>query len=152
MRDLDNVDYSATVVEWAEESKTRNPDQEMPTFSAKSIVGTTFNDLAVKINIPYLYCHQGSCEHIIIVTDIRLLNKGDNQHKNAYPLQTFQAKIRRRKCRICDIYPAKFVTFGDKLAPENPCFFCDKCYQPLHYSADNMLLYQGYEVYPYYHE
>jgi hypothetical protein len=35
----------------------------------------TFGDLAVRIGTPYLYVHQGDCQHIITITDIRLLNK-----------------------------------------------------------------------------
>jgi len=31
----------------------------------------TFNDLTLKIGFPYLFCHQGDCEHIVIITDIR---------------------------------------------------------------------------------
>ena len=32
------------------------------------------------------------------------------QNRNAYPLQIFQAKLRAKKCTICDIYPAKYAT------------------------------------------
>jgi len=152
LRDHESIEYSKSVINWAEETKQHNPEKENPKYSSKPMHSTTFNDLVLRVNAAYVYCHQGSCEHLVFVTDIRLLNEEDERNKNTYPLQTFQAKIRRRKCRICDIYPAKFVTFGDKLSPENPCFYCDKCYQPLHYSADDLLLYQGFEVYPYYHE
>lgn len=32
---------------------------------------TRFVDLKVKVGFPYLYCHQGDCEHLVIITDIR---------------------------------------------------------------------------------
>lgn len=32
---------------------------------------TRFLDLKVKVGFPYLYCHQGDCEHLVIITDIR---------------------------------------------------------------------------------
>jgi snRNA-activating protein complex subunit 3 len=41
----------------------------------------------------------------------------------------------------------RFVTISDKLAPENPCFFCDQCYRPFHYSEEGALLYGDFEVY-----
>lgn len=31
----------------------------------------TFNDLHIKLGFPYLYCHQGDCEHVVVITDIR---------------------------------------------------------------------------------
>lgn len=34
---------------------------------------TRFVDLTVKVGFPYLYCHQGDCEHLVIITDIRLV-------------------------------------------------------------------------------
>ena len=41
------------------------------------------------------------------------------------------------------------MTYGDKLANENPFFYCEECYRPLHYSADSQLLYDDYQVYEY---
>lgn len=76
----------------------------------------------------------------------------DNKNKRAYPLQKFQNKIRRKKCRVCDIYPARWVTRGDRMGPENPCFYCDQCYKPLHYKVDGTLQYTDFQVFPYYHE
>ena len=32
---------------------------------------TKFSDLKVKVGYPYLYCHQGDCEHLVLITDIR---------------------------------------------------------------------------------
>jgi hypothetical protein len=40
---------------------------------------------------------------------LRLLTEQDQQNRHAYPLQTFQAKMRRKKCSICDIYPARYA-------------------------------------------
>lgn len=89
---------------------------------------------------------------IELFINFNTLNRNDNHNRNAYPVLTFQAKIRRRKCRVCDIYPAKVITVEDHLAPENPCFFCNKCYHSLHYDESNMILYNDFRVFPYYHE
>jgi len=72
------------------------------------------------------------------------------KNRNLYPIQIFQSKVRKRKCRICDIYPAKWVTHGDKLSPENPCFYCEHCYYPFHYNEQGELLFNDFEVFPYY--
>jgi hypothetical protein len=43
----------------------------------------------------------------------------------------------------------RYVTYGDKLASENPFFYCEECYRPLHYSVRGTLLYSDYQVYQY---
>jgi hypothetical protein len=37
----------------------------------------------------------------------RLIHPSDIQNRTEYPLQVFQCKIRRRKCGICELFPAK---------------------------------------------
>jgi len=139
------------VIDWVYQ-KQRFTQPGLGVYQSKSMSACTFNDLTIRMGAQYLYVHQGNCEHIITFNDIRLLNEQDNQNKNLYPLHIFQCKIRRRKCKICDIYSAKYVTFGDRMAQDNPCFFCELCYRPLHYSYEGQLLHEDYEVFPYYHE
>jgi len=50
---------------------------------------------------------------------------------------------------LCD---ASYVTVSDRLAPDSPCYFCDQCYRPFHYTFEGKLLYDDFEVYPYVHE
>lgn len=33
------------------------------------------------------------------------------------------------------LLPPRWLTTNDKLAPSDPCLFCDKCFQMLHYDA-----------------
>jgi snRNA-activating protein complex subunit 3 len=113
------------------------------------------------------------------------VTKEDEKNKNAYPLQTFQSKIRRKKCVICDIYPAsyaqlphaqtmqeangtlpglllrltddinppRYLTYNDEQSPQNPCFFCEKCYAPFHYAYDSRgTLLLNHDVFKYHHE
>lgn len=55
-----------TTIEWAE-------SHNFPPFSQAKMEDTRFVDLKVKVGFPYLYCHQGDCEHLVIITDIRLV-------------------------------------------------------------------------------
>jgi snRNA-activating protein complex subunit 3 len=55
---------SRTTIDWA---KTR----DFPTFHQAKMEDTRFYDLKVKVGYPYLFCHQGDCEHVVIITDIR---------------------------------------------------------------------------------
>jgi len=40
---------------------------------------TTFEELTVTLNKPYLYAHHGNCEHIITFTDIRGVSPDDER-------------------------------------------------------------------------
>lgn len=150
-RSHDAIIYSRNILEWVN-SNNRFSEPGLGIYCSKKMEDTTFEDLSLRIGMPYLYCHRGNCEHIMVFTDVRLMHNLDNHNKRAYPLQTFQNKIRKKKCRVCDIYPARWVTIDDKLAPENPCFFCEQCYKPLHYKQDGTLLYNDFKVFRYHHE
>eukprot|EP00771_Trimastix_marina_P004157 gnl/Trimastix_PCT/898.p1 GENE.gnl/Trimastix_PCT/898~~gnl/Trimastix_PCT/898.p1 ORF type:complete len:351 (-),score=112.88 gnl/Trimastix_PCT/898:17-1069(-) len=151
MRAPDSQDHSKLIIDWVGENN-RFTQPGLGVFAQKKMEDTTFLDLTLRIGAPYLYCHQGNCEHAIVFTEIRLVNSGDMQNFNAYPRHIFQAKIRRRKCKICDIFPARYVTYGDRMATEDPFFYCEHCYRPLHYDAAGRILYSDFEVFPYYHE
>eukprot|EP01112_Ceratiomyxa_fruticulosa_P013325 TRINITY_DN374_c0_g1_i3.p1 TRINITY_DN374_c0_g1~~TRINITY_DN374_c0_g1_i3.p1 ORF type:complete len:453 (-),score=82.35 TRINITY_DN374_c0_g1_i3:224-1582(-) len=151
------LDYSVHIINWI------NSNNEYPAEKLDNVLvngayrrdvmqSTTFEDLTLRIGAYYLYMHQGNCEHYMVVTDMRLIHETDPNNKSLYPFCLFQRKIRRRKCRMCDIFPAKWETYGDKFTLENPCYFCDQCFKSFHYSAENRLLYNDFKVYPYFHE
>nr|XP_034996741.1 snRNA-activating protein complex subunit 3 isoform X1 [Zootoca vivipara] len=136
-------DLSRTIIEWAE-SRERGYEN----LQAAKMEDFTFNDLNIKIGFPYLYCHQGDCEHIVIITDIRLIHRDDCLDKSLYPLLTKKHWLWTKKCFVCKMYTARWVTNDDSLAPEDPCFFCDVCFQMLHYDADGKKLGE-FLAYPY---
>lgn len=55
-----------TIIEWSE-----SHDRGYGKFQTAKMEDFTFNDLFIKLGFPYLYCHQGDCEHVIVITDIR---------------------------------------------------------------------------------
>jgi len=55
---------SRTTIEWA---KSHN----FPSYSQAKMEDTRLENLTVKVGFPYLYCHQGDCEHLVIITDVR---------------------------------------------------------------------------------
>ncbi|KAF4802922.1 snRNA-activating protein complex subunit 3 [Turdus rufiventris] len=66
-------DLSRTIIEWSE-----SHDRGYENFQSVKMEDYVFNDLSLKIGFPYLYCHQGNCEHIIIITDIRWVTNRDS--------------------------------------------------------------------------
>lgn len=55
-----------TIIEWSE-----SHDRGYGKFQTARMEDFTFNDLNIKLGFPYLYCHQGDCEHVVVITDIR---------------------------------------------------------------------------------
>uniref|UniRef100_A0A8B9S311 snRNA-activating protein complex subunit 3 n=1 Tax=Apteryx owenii TaxID=8824 RepID=A0A8B9S311_APTOW len=136
-------DLSRTVIEWSE-----SHDRGYGNLQSAKMEDYTFNDLSLRIGFPYLFCHQGNCEHIIIVTDIRLIHHDDCLDRNLYPLLIKKHWLCTRKCFVCKMYTARWVTNKDSLAPEDPCFFCDVCFRMLHYDAEGNKLGE-FLAYPY---
>lgn len=58
--------YLRTIIEWSE-----SHDRGYGKFQTAKMEDFTFNDLNIKMGFPYLYCHQGDCEHVVVITDIR---------------------------------------------------------------------------------
>ncbi|KAL3614916.1 hypothetical protein CASFOL_040577 [Castilleja foliolosa] len=175
MRKSSAIDYSKPILNWLQNSKDDALEKwefivsggklqqkqkdilgieskhKLPMLRSLHMQGTRFCNLKIRLGAGYLYCHQGNCKHIIVIRDMRLLHPEDVQSQSAYPLITFQSKIRYKKCSVCKIYRAEKMTVDDKWAPSNPCYFCDVCYYMLHY-ADGSLLYSDFNVYDYFHE
>ncbi|KAM3622871.1 uncharacterized protein V6R79_004167 [Siganus canaliculatus] len=141
MRFPECQDISITTIEWA---KTRN----FPSFTQAKMEDTRFSDLTIKVGFPYLYCHQGDCEHLVIITDIRLAHKNDCLDKKLYPLLMHKNRVITQKCAVCHVFIGRWFTTNDQLAPSDPCLFCDKCFRMLHYDAKGNKLGE-FLAYPY---
>ena len=110
-------------------------------------------DIPMNVGTRYLYCHKSGCEHFLYLVGIRSYNKiNDLPHRSAYPRLTQQAKMKRRKCGVCEIWSAEFVVYYDRLAAVSPMFYCRHCHHMMHYRSDNSLLYDDFLVFPYLHD
>ncbi|XP_071768551.1 snRNA-activating protein complex subunit 3 [Centroberyx gerrardi] len=141
MRFPECQDISMTTIEWA---KSRN----FPSYQQAKMEDTRFADLKVKVGFPYLYCHQGDCEHLVIITDVRLSHKNDCLDRKLYPLLTHKHRVATRRCYVCHVFIGRWLTTNDRFAPSDPCLFCDKCFQMLHYDAHGNKL-GDFLAYPY---
>ncbi|XP_037328442.1 snRNA-activating protein complex subunit 3 isoform X1 [Pungitius pungitius] len=134
-------DISKTVIEW---QKAYN----VPLHSQAKMEDTRFVDLKVKVGFPYLYCHQGDCEHLVIITDVRLSHVNDCLDKKLYPMLVHKHRVPTQKCAVCHVYIVRWLTTNDQFAPSNPCLFCDKCFRMLHYDTKGNKIGQ-FMAYPY---
>ncbi|KAG0272933.1 small nuclear RNA activating complex, polypeptide 3 [Linnemannia exigua] len=138
-------DYSQVILDWVAESPGRRRQQGFSNLEKKYMHDTKIQDLAIRLNQPYLFVHQGDCEHILMFRDLRLFSqRHDDLNRLSYPLQIFKGKSTSHMCRMCKINKAFYVTVDDRLAGETPCYFCEQCYDRFHYDLDGNILYDDF--------
>uniref|UniRef100_T1IWR8 snRNA-activating protein complex subunit 3 n=1 Tax=Strigamia maritima TaxID=126957 RepID=T1IWR8_STRMM len=132
MRNPQSRANSGAIVEWA----NQYPDMEIGPFETKLMEETRFIDLKVRLGYPYLYQHQGDCEHLLVFQDIRLMNSEDCPDINKYPIVTSISCRKRVICMVCHLLTAKWVTSGNQRVPADPFFFCDSCFRQFNYDKN----------------
>jgi hypothetical protein len=120
--------------------------------------------LRFRIGMRYLYCHLNACEHFLYFSDVHLHTmdlaaassraavSNDTVARSLYPKLLYRGRMNRRLCGVCNLWSAKCVVFDDRLAVDNPTFFCQHCYHMLHYDQEGVLLYDDFKVFPYQHD
>ncbi|KAJ4433084.1 hypothetical protein ANN_15341 [Periplaneta americana] len=63
-RDPKNIDYSSVIRNWA-------ASHDLGPFQTARMEDTKFEDLTVRLGYPYVYQHQGNCEHLLVFSDVR---------------------------------------------------------------------------------
>lgn len=143
-RHANAVRYSAPLVRWLRECGGRvAPGVDIvPCAEARvaDMQDTRIGDMTLRLHAPYLYVHQGDCAHVFAFQAMRVACNVDPPRRSAYPRVVLQEMPRERRCAICELYPAKYVTVADRWAPADPCLFCERCYAPMHYDENGDLL------------
>ncbi|CAN8029514.1 unnamed protein product, partial [Ixodes persulcatus] len=126
-------DYSQVIRDWAQNSR-----REVGPFEARRMEATRFVDLELRLGYPYVYVHQGHCEHLLVFSDLRMLHPDDSQNPHDYPLRLKSFPFGKRVlCMLCHTTIAKWVTYGNERVTDDPFFFCDICFHSYNYTADN---------------
>ena len=118
-----NVDFSETLYKWRE----RMPHMsEKP--SRQHMQTTKWSQIRPRVNMPYLYLHQGDCWHNFVVTDISAYNPAfHSARRRDYPIRIFQKPPSRSTCRFCLAMPATHMVFEDPNADTAALIFCHGC-------------------------
>jgi snRNA-activating protein complex subunit 3 len=69
-------------------------------FYVKRMSETRVTDLKLRLGFPYIFVHQGHCEHLMIFSDLRLMNVNDIHDLNEYPFCIYEA-LNPIKCCAC---------------------------------------------------
>lgn len=117
--------------------------------------GARLGSLRFRVGARYLYCHLNACEHFMYFSDVHLRvpdNTSPSSGSDMYPKLLYRGHMWRRLCGVCNLWSAKCVVYDDRLASENPTFYCQHCYHLLHYDNAGRLLYNDFKVFPYLHD
>uniref|UniRef100_A0A1I7XEI8 snRNA-activating protein complex subunit 3 n=1 Tax=Heterorhabditis bacteriophora TaxID=37862 RepID=A0A1I7XEI8_HETBA len=100
---------------------------------SKDMDGVKIIDLKLRLGQPYVFQHSGTCEHLIIFHDLRVMHKSDIQ-VNCYYLSLSNSKD------IHYWFMKKEVTFGAPFVvevcerlPSASMMFCDSCFKEFHF-------------------
>lgn len=108
-----------------------------------SMHDTTLASLTVHLHKPYWLLHAGSCEHFIVIDQIRLWHPTDPPLID-YPLTTHITPPLLDLCRACNKVPAVYAVLGDMRLGESPFVICGPCWRwmgiPDDSSADEVMI------------
>ncbi|XP_046481213.1 snRNA-activating protein complex subunit 3 isoform X1 [Neodiprion pinetum] len=137
-RDPSNMDNSEVIREWA---KKRN----LGPFKTASMESVTINSLSVKFGYPWVYQHQGTCEHLLVFSDARLIGPSDNLTISSYPRIHRMRASSTKYCMVCGVFAASWITTHNDRLPHDPCYFCTTCFHSFNYidgkKIENFLAY-----------
>ncbi|KND03743.1 uncharacterized protein SPPG_01201 [Spizellomyces punctatus DAOM BR117] len=129
------ADYSRPIIEWAEE-EGRHPS--IGPYLTDVMSERRFIDLTLRLNTPYLFVHQGNCEHIMVFKEVRLITEQDDRRLHAYPKTIASSRLLQfhQLCNICGSHKAEWATTEDMRADRDPCLWCDDCFDKFHFNED----------------
>ncbi|XP_025836009.1 snRNA-activating protein complex subunit 3-like [Agrilus planipennis] len=125
LRATGSIDYSEVIREWAKEKNIKD-------LKTADMDGTFVKDLKPRIGYPYVYVHQGNCEHLVVFTDARLLMKDDCLCPYDYPYVMTTNRQYSRKCAICGTNNAQVVCTECDRLPNEHMLMCQECFDSYH--------------------
>ncbi|XP_012254068.3 snRNA-activating protein complex subunit 3 isoform X2 [Athalia rosae] len=126
LRDAANHDNSQDIRTWAE-------GRNLGPFKVARMEDTTINSLNVRFGFPWVYQHQGTCEHLIVFSDARLVNLSDPLSVSSYPRIHRMRACSTKYCMVCGMFAANWITTNNERIPHEPCYFCNSCFQSFNY-------------------
>lgn len=147
MRDPNNTDLSANIVDWASkevvvvdsDGENRKVSRGIEPLIRARMEEHNFEDLEFKLGRPYLYLHQGDCEHLFTISDIRYVPNNLKLRQTKFPFITATSigrKADNLRCYMCRSKPPHWYTRNNSRLPVDPFFFCEECFNSFNYDKD----------------
>ncbi|XP_023025055.1 proximal sequence element A Pbp49 [Leptinotarsa decemlineata] len=142
-RSPDAEDYSEPVIKWARE-------KNIGKFTVSAMETTLLNTLTPRIGYPYVYIHQGNCEHILTFSDARLIQPNDCLVSEKYPRIVSVCRSTNVLCLICGIAPSQWLVKKCDRFPQEKVFLCTDCCNSYLYIDGKKV--GDFELYPFFDE
>uniref|UniRef100_A0A0A9YAH2 snRNA-activating protein complex subunit 3 n=1 Tax=Lygus hesperus TaxID=30085 RepID=A0A0A9YAH2_LYGHE len=140
-RQPDNLDYSFPLTEWGKRSG-------LEFGSVFKMEQSTMADLkGIRLGYPYVYIHQGTCEHLVFISDARLLHPADCLDSTKYPIMIAFSSLTSRYCFACHVKMAKYLVVDSNRLPEDAVFMCTACLESFNYKGGQKI--GQFKVYAY---
>lgn len=130
-----NALYSSLINKWMQ-SLDRDTIKDKDKFTHSPMSEVPLDFIRFKLEIPYLFVHQGNCCHRIIFKEVRIHSKNDVSLKNLYPRITYEEIRKKVLCKICKSASPSWITIKDELVDEDPYIWCHTCFSLFHYEVD----------------
>lgn len=121
------TDYSTEIRDWMKRQKDIGPHR------LAVMENTRFENLNVRLGFPQVYRHYGICEHVIAISDIRLLAPDDSLKSSDYPMLRCVTSSKMCLCMACGVIEASFVVKNSTTHVQDPSYLCKNCFISLHY-------------------
>nr|CAH8822389.1 unnamed protein product [Trichobilharzia regenti] len=147
LRNPNSKSLSQEVAQWA---KGKKELECYGPFASSSMQSVKLEDLSIYVGKPYFFVHQGNCEHMMIFSDVRLIDRDSCQNESSFPMLTGRCSTRVLHCLVCKRLASRWlVTQCATLLPVDPCPICDVCIRMLLYTADGKKINPNFRVYMY---
>ncbi|KAK5646794.1 hypothetical protein RI129_005258 [Pyrocoelia pectoralis] len=120
-----SIDYSEVVRKWGAERDIK--------MDVGCMASTRIGELSLRFGYPYVYQHQGKCEHIFAFVDGWILNKKDNLNPEKYPICTSIHQPYSKLCSICCVEGAQWICVDSDRMPLNPMLLCELCFKSFNF-------------------
>ncbi|MFH4977368.1 hypothetical protein AB6A40_004077 [Gnathostoma spinigerum] len=118
------IDISEPIRDWMKKKKHDFGPTKMQRLGDFKII-----DLECRLGCPYVYIHQGCCEHVFYFTDLRLMDVQD--FPGSYPHKISDTSI-EHYCIGCCRRVATWIVENETF-PVCPARMCDECYRDYHF-------------------
>lgn len=108
----------------------------------------TISSLKPRFGYPYLYMHQGNCEHLVVFHDSRLLDFNDCLHSQCYPHVLKLNRVGNKMCFLCSATYAKWICVDSDRLPQHKVFLCTTCCNSYNYIDGKKV--GHFKLFPYY--
>ncbi|CAH8477849.1 unnamed protein product [Heterobilharzia americana] len=147
LRNPNSKSLSQELMKWAKGKKELEVHESLKSSPMESV---NLEDLCICVGKPYFFVHQGNCEHMIIFSDVRLIDRDSCQSESAFPMLTGRCNLRVLHCFVCKRLACRWIVAEcGTILSVDPCPICDVCIRLLLYTADGKKIHPGFKVFMY---